>query len=118
MGYSNKRSQLWQKQNKEIIYTWKTTLKSRLSMAGYFNYERLEMEVLQLIEDSELKEIWQFSCDYIHTHKNVRLRNVFIKAKNEIQQFGSIEPVWKSELNQLIVKEKLRKHKRWLYQKK
>jgi hypothetical protein len=116
MGFSEERNKKWRVLQQEEIKLWQEHLKNQVTMMRTFSYERLEMEVLQLLNDNELKEIWSFSCQGVHRRKSNKLRNIYIKAKNEIEKLGTIEPIWRSELICHIRKEK--RKMQWLNVKK
>ena len=97
------RNKWWREQNKESIAQWRKKM-DELRGWGYaenWNYERLEIETAQLL-DQNLRVIWDFASYYRSRTKSGTLRKTFLDALHEINEYGTIEPQWKRELIKAI----------------
>jgi hypothetical protein len=99
MGNDKEKSRTWREKNKDAVILWRRKMEElrNLSIAENWHYERMEMEVAQLL-DKELREIWDFGTYYTGRIKSGSLRQAFVDALYEIREYGTLEPQWKRQL--------------------
>jgi len=99
MPLDKEKSKAWREKNKDAIVQWRKKMEElrNQSSAENWHYERMEMEVAQLL-DKELREIWDFGIYYTGRTKSGSLRQAFVDALYEIREYGTLEPQWKRQL--------------------
>ncbi|MBI2646491.1 MAG: hypothetical protein HYW85_05625 [Deltaproteobacteria bacterium] len=91
---TSKKTLEWQEQQREFIEEWKKKM-SELhlrSFAERWDSDKLEMEILQLIDDQELRNIFRFAKNYIYDHKSGHFRKFMSDVYEEIKQYGTMNP--------------------------
>ena len=108
---------LWRQKYASFIRKWQDIvldLRLRMTQESWSN-DKLEMEILQKIENQRIKNVFSFTKDYIYHNKKGSFRNFMYEVYLEIINFGVIEPGRLYAIEKAIVSAK--KKMKWKDQK-
>ena len=91
---ASQRTLEWRERNKELIQQWQAKMRELRLQIGMErgDQDKIEMEILQLLPNQTLREVFTFAKNYIFKYKSGKFRALMNNAYREILEFGTIEP--------------------------
>ena len=84
----------WRLKHQVFIHEWQGKIHALRwrSIGEYWNQDRFEMEVMQLMENKDMREVFLYAKNYIARYRVGRVRALMKDLYEEIIQYGVVEP--------------------------